>query len=81
MNNKKNIIFYSFYFYFVYKLTILEYFFIKIIKQNNQNYYNSYFNVKLWYKIYYFNIIYYDRKYNGWNIQEYHNTFYILISS
>lgn len=52
------------------------------MKQNyNQNYYNSYFNVKLWYKIYYFNIIYYDRKYNGWNIQEYHNTFYILISS
>lgn len=48
------------------------------MKQNNQNYYNSYFNVKLWYKIYYFNIIYYDRKYNGWNIQEYHNTFYIL---
>lgn len=80
MNNKKNIIFYFFYFYFVYKLTILEYFFIKM-KQNNQNYYNSYFNVKLWYKIYYFNIIYYDRKYNGWNIQEYHNTFYILISS
>lgn len=48
------------------------------MKQNNQNYYNSHFNVKLWYKIYYFNIIYYDRKYNGWNIQEYHNTFYIL---